>query len=256
MFKDRKPWQLKRDNPFSVIWYIYKGSVSVQTKGRSILASEGSLLMLPLRSPFNAQLSNNCPFTRIQVIRFSLLTPENIDWLQLFDMPILYPPEVHNISLREWTKLLLVFKSHSPMRQLDVNSLFTLFFSRMAVQSLHKIKPIASPVNYHANLVNEIKSELREMLDKKITLSQLANRHHISIELLIRIFKKTLGISPIQYLIQMRIDEAKQLLLLSQDPIATIAEKVGFEDQLYFSRVFKKKVGITPSQFRKVMRGL
>ena len=63
-------------------------------------------------------------------------------------------------------------------------------------------------------------------------------------------FKKYMGISPINYLIERRIKECKSLLRTTSLSIAEISETVGFSSQSYFSQMFKKNTNMTPKQFR------
>lgn len=65
-----------------------------------------------------------------------------------------------------------------------------------------------------------------------------------------RLFKKSTGLTPHQYLLRCRTERAKRLLKTSNLSIATIAAQVGFTDQSHFARHFKRLVGVSPSQFR------
>ena len=64
-------------------------------------------------------------------------------------------------------------------------------------------------------------------------------------------FSKSVGISPYKFILNLRIDEAKELLIYSQMSIQEIAEQVGFPDASYFSRIFRKYTRSTPSEYRK-----
>ena len=64
------------------------------------------------------------------------------------------------------------------------------------------------------------------------------------------LFRKEVGMTITEYVTNHRILHAADLLLTSMQPVKTIAKQVGFADVQYFSRVFKKKMGKTPSQFR------
>ena len=66
-----------------------------------------------------------------------------------------------------------------------------------------------------------------------------------------RLFLKRMGTGIHRYIIDMRIDEAKRLLLNSNLPLSQISEQVGFSNNTYFSNCFSKKIGISPSNFRK-----
>lgn len=61
-----------------------------------------------------------------------------------------------------------------------------------------------------------------------------------------------MGVSPIQYLINKRIAHAKHLLSTSDMPIAKIATECGYDDPVYFSQVFKRITGYSPTEYRKI----
>ena len=66
-----------------------------------------------------------------------------------------------------------------------------------------------------------------------------------------RIFRQELGLSPWEYLTRYRIRQARQLLRITNDSIADIALQVGFDDKAYFTRVFHRYTGCSPSIYRK-----
>lgn len=84
-----------------------------------------------------------------------------------------------------------------------------------------------------------------------ISVSQLAERAGLSISQYCKLFKERTGYSPKEYLIQLRINRAKQLLEISRGNMKNIAWQVGYTDEFYFSRIFKKVVGISPSEYVK-----
>jgi len=66
-----------------------------------------------------------------------------------------------------------------------------------------------------------------------------------------RRFQQATGLSPLQYVHTLRIEEAKQMLESSDEPVERIAEEVGYEDAGFFSRLFLRNVGLTPAQYRR-----
>jgi transcriptional regulator GlxA family with amidase domain len=62
-----------------------------------------------------------------------------------------------------------------------------------------------------------------------------------------RLFQESTGLPPHQYVLNLRLNHAKRLLLTL--PVAEVAARVGFDDPLYFSRMFKKKIGIAPTRW-------
>ena len=91
---------------------------------------------------------------------------------------------------------------------------------------------------------------------KNITLDSLAEITHINKFYLAHSFTECMGQSPINYLTEVRLAASKQQLTTSNMSIAQIATNNGFSSQSYFSQIFKKKVGITPQQYRKRNSGI
>jgi len=92
---------------------------------------------------------------------------------------------------------------------------------------------------------------MKTNLDQVLIVSDLAERVDMSEKSFAYLFSKTIGLSPKKYLMSLRIKKAEQLLLSSQLQISEIALNIGCEDPLYFSRMFKKNKGVSPSEFRR-----
>lgn len=99
--------------------------------------------------------------------------------------------------------------------------------------------------------VEQLLSYLRENYMLDISLDELAEKASVSTYTLSRAFKETLGVNFIEYLTQIRLERAKELLVESDMKINGIAEKVGYQPS-YFNRIFKKAVGMTPNQYRNL----
>lgn len=87
---------------------------------------------------------------------------------------------------------------------------------------------------------------------EKLTLESLATICHGSPYHMHRTFKKIKGITPVEYIQQVRVHEAKQLLMQTNKAIGDIAICVGMMNTPYFITLFKKKTGLTPAQFRQM----
>lgn len=88
----------------------------------------------------------------------------------------------------------------------------------------------------------------------EITRDQLAAIAGLNPDYYSRAFKRKYGITPIEHLNQVRINHAKQSLLLSNESLRTIAHQVGYSDEFYFSRKFKLEVGISPTFYIQKIR--
>lgn len=99
-------------------------------------------------------------------------------------------------------------------------------------------------------LVDQVKNYLEQHYAENLSLEQLAHRFKVSSSYLSHLFKQETKFSPIQYLNRRRIGEAQSLLMTTNYSITQIALLVGYENTNYFSTVFSKMSGITPTQYR------
>lgn len=90
---------------------------------------------------------------------------------------------------------------------------------------------------------------LHENYMKDITISQLAQFYDMDIKRFSYIFNKNVGVPALTYLTNLRLNQAKKLLKTSQYTVAQVAENVGYNDNYYFSRLFKKQTGLSPTSF-------
>lgn len=92
---------------------------------------------------------------------------------------------------------------------------------------------------------------LQHHMQQKITIPELAALINVSPEYFCRFFKQHTGITAIEYLHQLRIERAVNLLLNTDLSVLDVSLQVGFDDQSYFSKKFKLLKGVTPAKFRK-----
>lgn len=102
---------------------------------------------------------------------------------------------------------------------------------------------------YSANTVH-IRSIIELHLFSNLKLEQLAKLCNLSLSSFKRKFRKEFADSPTNYINHQRLEKAKELLVITDLPISEIAYKTGFQDSLYFTRLFKNKIGIPPSTYR------
>lgn len=89
-----------------------------------------------------------------------------------------------------------------------------------------------------------------EHFTEEISIEQYAMDKHLSTSWFIRSFKRYNGVTPMQYILNLRITNAKTLLRTTTYSVAEVASIVGYDNPLYFSRLFKKQTGLPPSEFR------
>ncbi|UCE99008.1 MAG: helix-turn-helix domain-containing protein [Planctomycetota bacterium] len=107
------------------------------------------------------------------------------------------------------------------------------------LQDARKVTQISPAINY-----------IDANYDKAVTLTDIAKASHLSVSRLAHVFKEQMGITLVDYLTGVRIERAKQLLLATEQSCTEICFQVGYNNQSYFTRTFKRLVGTTPLQFR------
>lgn len=108
--------------------------------------------------------------------------------------------------------------------------------------------------NKNEDVINKVKSYIKNHLDGDTSLYVLSNYVHLCPEHLLRLFKKQEGITVLQYINDLKLAKAKQLLSETDLQIKEIATKLGFTSAGYFGRFFKSKLGITPNVYRDQKR--
>ena len=103
----------------------------------------------------------------------------------------------------------------------------------------------------NSNLLGEAVYIIQNQYSENLTLDDVARQVFISPYYLSHLFREELGVTFLEYLTRIRMEEAKRLLCDRSLTILDISARVGYEDPSYFSKVFKKNTGVSPNQYRK-----
>lgn len=109
-----------------------------------------------------------------------------------------------------------------------------------------------SKIEMEDNRIAKTVLYIRKHLNEAIELEKLAEISCLSKDHFIRLFKKELGTTPLQYINQKKIEKAQLLLITEELAVKEIAFQLAFEDYSYFNRLFKKTTGVTPQEYRRL----
>lgn len=188
------------------------------------------------------------------------LTNISLDGLKRNHLPT--KKAILNLGEYQWEfldkawRLVKEYSEEQPEFQLMVKALIIEMLV-LILRSLEKVQDNTVTLALSKNakrkqyLVNHAIYYLENHHTQEITLEQLADTLHVSPTYLSKVFKESTGMSPINYLIQVRLKHAKELLANEQLTIREISQAVGYQDAYHFSKLFKKYYGVSPSQLAK-----
>lgn len=117
--------------------------------------------------------------------------------------------------------------------------------------SNEKIFPYSQDKGLSRRKLQQVISYINDNLEKDLSLAEISGEVEMSMYHFSRLFKKSTGLTPHQYVMNCRIERAKNLLSRTENPIEKISEQVGFQSQSHFTNVFRKLIGATPKVYRE-----
>jgi AraC family transcriptional regulator of arabinose operon len=239
-----------RANAYFSKWAIVlitggKGSYQVN-KGVKQIVEEGSLFFFYPNATFNYGPDENGFWNEYY---FSIEGDRIEEWLK--NWPI-QPGTVKRISKDETQqnkidRIFMLMKSGSPVNADRASLLLESLLFDIVMNADTSLN--SNKTQRMVNLLEDISNSLYQPFDAIAT----AKRHHISLPTLRRIIHEYTGYPLYDYIHRLKIAEAKEVLLNTEQSIKSISEGFGYKDVFYFSRLFKKYVGLAPNVFRKSM---
>lgn len=236
-------YKIQRENSeFYVLEYIVSGSGYVNVNEQTFFVSAGDVYLLPLGCKCLYGADSYNPYTKIWMNVNGELCKNLFNIYNLNDKYHFENTDLHN----KFKEFLSICKT----RNLPTNLLFSkcanVFFD--IIQTLYNY-------SYNESKVNEYVINAKHYCDmnlyKKIAITDVANHVCLSVSQLNRLFKKDYGTTVYSYILDSRINVSKSLLKGTAMSISQISDRLNFADEHYFSNIFKRKVGVSPSEYRK-----
>lgn len=102
--------------------------------------------------------------------------------------------------------------------------------------------------------VLRVMAHVKDNMQQEMTIESLASMVCVTKAHLCRLFRESIGCSPIQFVLRTRIQCAQRLLVTTASSVSAIADQVGFNDVSYFIRLFRQKIGFTPQEYRQHLK--
>ncbi len=249
--------------------YIDKGSMVFNTDGKEILLRSGEMVFFK-PNEFHKLEARNLSAPNLTVVSFV----SNSEEMKRFENKIISltsgERKILSLLLKEGMSAYEPLTPRPPIMgmkerknaptgavQMTFNLLeeFLITLLRRTESGIHRDSRIVSPM-YDENLPDDIRavaSYLEENIDKSLTVSEIARHFSLSESGLKKMFSSQVG-GVTDFFNSMKIERAKLLIRENDKNFTEIAEVLGFNSIHYFSRMFKKKTGMTPSEYRNSVK--
>ena len=238
--------------PYTEILYINSGEVTLDIGKTSTRLEKSDLLILTARNKKAVvkPIVEGSKFDYLLICVAGISIKDSID-IENSELNVAkYNLKNDNNNLKTILRLINhEYNNMDPEHELAIKSYVNLLIInlfRTQTTTFYKLK-----LKKNSKECEYIKQYVDENYSQKIKLDDLASLAFMNKFYLVHEFKKYIGKTPINYLVDRRVEASKELLSSTNLSIEKIAEKAGFSSQSYFNQVFKKKVGTSPTQFRR-----
>lgn len=235
--------------PFCVVVYVEYGEYRSEIDGVSYLAREGEAIIIPEGVRHTISMDRHGKLSWAHVCYHW----EGRDVLSYYNYPIIAKGEQARAIGRSCLELAAVTECISFEEKLknaaEKNGLLYNMLSSILDQGKPRVPHLSAGGLELINVLDFINKNL----DKKITVEKLAEIAGLAQTVFTLKFKSAVGESPIDYVIWQRMQAACRMLFAEEMSVKEVAAALGYDDPLYFSKLFKKSIGIAPSSYREVI---
>ena len=226
---------------------VYENTIMLRKPGQlvqGIAAYSCYIICFDLAGKMD-KVHNGYNFTKAQTLLDYHCNPllQALPVLNLLGHPQEYYPHFESIQK--------AYLDNSPVSELMMKSELLQILLKLYQES-SRAREVAPK---HYALIKKSLDHMQTHYNQKITLERLGKITGLSPNYYHKLFKEAAQITPAEYLIQIRLNIAKTRLIKEMTPVAQIALSCGFENSSYFYDLFKKRIGITPLQYRKLHQG-
>ena len=228
--------------------YCLHGKGSLELDGKSFAISEGSAFVFPPFTGHTYESDLKHPWS-VFWLRFEGSLAEHYTSLlgTTLDKPVVYMPKAKNL-FRLYQQLYAARKMYySDIDLIELSNILGLLLT----ETLRAIRPLSLKDSSNAEQIQKSIRFMENNIHRRCTLDDFISVAGMSARHYSRQFLTLMGVSPMHYFLQMKINDANHKLQHTTLSITEIANSLGYSDPLYFSKTFRKAQGISPSECRK-----
>lgn len=234
-----------------LLMFCARGRGVLEAFNQRILVEPGGLILLPRSVAHQYYADDSAPWSLYWVHFDGLLSEEFVAQLE-------FSPQTAYLNIGMHPKIISDFNSLLEGRQTGYQ-LPALIHAANQLRQLLTYLALLSPRTLrqgeHPLDLDKVHGLMQERLHHALNLDTLAAAVGLSKFHFCKKYKALTGHSPIQHFIRLKMEQACYLLDISDQSVNLISQQLAYEDPHYFSRLFKKVIGISPSEYRDLKRG-
>jgi AraC family transcriptional regulator of arabinose operon len=229
-----------------LLWYVMDGIGTMRLDSQQWELRGGSCFIF---APGDQPYSTQDPHRRLVVfgMHFEVLDGEK---QTLLECDQFYPARAHTIRDTAFIELLAQRCDASYRHNDDLGRMQSQVFLQAILLQIWQ-ETLHAPPSLVDQVLGDIINDIRREPGNRWSVSELAQRAHLSHAQFVRRFRAMAGCSPVHFMIQARLERARQLILETDMSLGQIANALGYEDVYFFSRQYKQYTGIAPSSLRR-----
>ncbi len=236
--------------PNYVIHYILDGAGTYKVDGRNYRLEAGQGFILEPNVLTFYQADRERPWTYVWVGFSGARAPEYLSCLGFNHNHLIFKSS-ESKRIRELVFKMLGSGKNSPKSEFYLHGLFFEFFSCLIDENMpQQQEDLAHDRETTNRYLREAIAYIQQHFSEGLRVSDLADHVAVSRGYLYQIFNETLGMSPKQYLTNFCMTRATELLTLDDQPVEEVAKSCGYPNPVAFSALFRKRMGISPTQYR------
>ncbi len=231
--------------PCTILDYTLSGTGTITDSCGVHPLTPGKLLFIPKGAPVRFQADKDDPFKKIWIQMTGTVWSS---WRALFALPTdTVLVQSCPVEMQMW-EIAQILRGTTPANVLD--NMRRISTNVYDILSLFRQKETFGITEEKDTLPFQIRRLLDQYIYHDISIGEIAAQLYVTDSHCIRIFKKQFGITPMQYLTKLRMEQAQILLRETNIPIGEIARKLCFYDSQHFSSAFRQYTKVSPSTFR------
>ena len=232
-------------SPQYILLYCVEGAGKIFIQKKEVAMKPNTFFIIPKNMPHHYQSSRDNPWS-IYWVHFGgeqadLLYERHYEYKKLESDSIPYDEQ----RLHAFNEIFDLLENSFESREIEIINIKLMAF----ISSFIFQKEI-NPSLQERDVVSDSIEYMKQNLHRSISLDLFADRQHLSIAHFCRLFMQKTGRSPHQYFNQLKIQKSCQYLYFSNLNIKEICTELGFDDPYYFSRLFKKVMGVSPVNYK------